>query len=78
VPTGWAKPAAARGKKVTVEAAPPAHASTPSEALSRVTIPADAADRISEMIAAGASLIISDQGLGPETGRGTDFIVLTR
>ena len=26
----------------------------------------------------GASLIISDQGLGPETGTGTDFIVLTR
>jgi hypothetical protein len=26
----------------------------------------------------GASLIISDQGLGPETGVGTDFIVLTR
>jgi hypothetical protein len=26
----------------------------------------------------GASLIISDQGLGPETGKGTDFIVLTR
>jgi hypothetical protein len=26
----------------------------------------------------GASLVISDQGLGPETGKGTDFIVLTR
>jgi hypothetical protein len=26
----------------------------------------------------GASLIISDQGLGFETGKGTDFIVLTR
>jgi hypothetical protein len=26
----------------------------------------------------GASLIISDQGLGSETGKGTDFIVLTR
>jgi hypothetical protein len=26
----------------------------------------------------GASLIISDQGLGSETGTETDFIVLTR
>jgi len=26
----------------------------------------------------GASLIISDQGPGPETGVGTDFIVLMR
>ena len=26
----------------------------------------------------GASLVISDQGLGGETGNGTDFIVLTR
>jgi hypothetical protein len=26
----------------------------------------------------GASLIISDKGLGSETGKGTDFIVLTR
>ena len=80
VPTGWTKPAAAKsakGKKV-VEAAPPAPASTASEALSRVTIPADAVDRISELMSAGASLIISDQGLGGETGKGTDFIVLTR
>ena len=30
------------------------------------------------LMSAGASLIISDQGLGPETGKGTDFIVLTR
>ena len=26
----------------------------------------------------GASLIISDKGIGGETGKGTDFIVLTR
>jgi hypothetical protein len=81
VPTGWTKPAAAKaakGKKVVEAPTPPAAASTASEALSRVTIPADAVDRISELMSAGASLIISDQGLGPETGKGTDFIVLTR
>ena len=47
-------------------------------ALERITIPQDALDRISGLMSAGASLVISDQGLGPETGKGTDFIVLTR
>jgi hypothetical protein len=70
-----------KGKKKTEPApapAPVAAASTASEALARVTIPADAIDRVSELMSAGASLVISDQGLGPETGKGTDFIVLTR
>jgi lipoprotein-anchoring transpeptidase ErfK/SrfK len=53
-------------------------ASNANEALDRVTIPQDALDRISELMSPSASLIISDQGLGPETGTGTDFIVLTR
>jgi lipoprotein-anchoring transpeptidase ErfK/SrfK len=51
---------------------------TAATALDRVTLPADAVDRISSLMSAGASLIITDQGLGPETGAGTDFIVLTR
>jgi len=29
------------------------------------------------MLAPGSSLAVSDHGLGPETGKGTDFIVLT-
>jgi lipoprotein-anchoring transpeptidase ErfK/SrfK len=53
-------------------------ASNAAEALDRVTIPQDAIDRISELMSPGASLIISDQGLGSETGVGTDFIVQTR
>jgi lipoprotein-anchoring transpeptidase ErfK/SrfK len=52
--------------------------STAGQALDRVTIPPEALERITELMSVGASLIISDQGLGPETGRGTDFIVLTR
>jgi len=52
--------------------------SNATQALDRVTIPQEAIDRISELMAPGSSLIISDQGLGPETGKGTDFIVLTR
>jgi hypothetical protein len=35
-------------------------------------------DRISQLIVPGSSLVISDQGLGDETGEGTDFIVVTR
>jgi hypothetical protein len=30
------------------------------------------------MMTAGTSLTITDEGLGPETGKGTDFITLTR
>jgi hypothetical protein len=51
---------------------------TATEALDRVEIPAEAADRLAEMIGPGASLIISDKGLGYQTGKGTDFIVLSR
>jgi hypothetical protein len=64
-----------RGVRETLEAIP---AANPSEALDRITIPAETAARISDMLTPGASVIISDQGLGPETGRGTDFVVLTK
>jgi lipoprotein-anchoring transpeptidase ErfK/SrfK len=66
-----------KGKRVeTPVAAMPA--SSASDALNRVTIPQEALDRISALMSPGASLIISDKGLGSETGKGTDFIVLTR
>jgi hypothetical protein len=48
------------------------------QALDRIEIPPEALDRISEMLSPGASLIISDLGYSYDTGRGTDFIVLTR
>ena len=51
---------------------------TAAQALDRIQIPQEALDRIGEILSPGASLVISDQGLGPETGQGTDFIVLTR
>ena len=51
---------------------------TPAEALARIDIPQDVIDRISAMIVPGSSVVISDQGLGEETGEGTDFIVVTR
>jgi lipoprotein-anchoring transpeptidase ErfK/SrfK len=68
----------AKGKHVEPAAAPTQPSSNATEALGRITIPPEAIARISELMSPGASLVISDQGLGPETGKGTDFIVLTR
>jgi lipoprotein-anchoring transpeptidase ErfK/SrfK len=67
-----------KGKKAEAPPPPAAHASDATDALKRVAIPQDALDRISQLMSPGASLIISDKGLGGETGKGTDFIVLTR
>ncbi len=46
--------------------------------LDRIEIAPEVAARISEYVTAGASLIVSDHGLGNETGLYTDFIVVTR
>jgi len=51
---------------------------TPAQALARIEVPQDAIDTISQLLIPGSSLIVSDQGLGEETGEGTDFIVVTR
>jgi hypothetical protein len=51
---------------------------TPAEALARIEISQDVIDRISALMVPGSSLVVSDQGLGDETGEGTDFIVVTR
>jgi hypothetical protein len=48
------------------------------EALDRIELPPEALDRIVSLVAPGTSLVISDQGLGGETSRGTDFIVVTK
>jgi hypothetical protein len=45
-------------------------------ALDRLTIPQDVLDRIAGMATPRSSLIISDEALSPETGKGTEFIVL--
>jgi hypothetical protein len=41
-------------------------------------MPKDAVDRISELLAPGSSLIVSDNGLSDETGSETDFVVATQ
>jgi hypothetical protein len=45
-------------------------------ALDRITIPAEATDRISEMAGPGTSLIVSDEPLSRETAQATEFIVV--
>jgi lipoprotein-anchoring transpeptidase ErfK/SrfK len=49
-----------------------------SAALDRIEMPQDTIDRIAELMSPGASLIISDYPISGETGKYTDFIVLTR
>src|SRR5262245_26787284 len=52
--------------------------STAAEALERINFPPEAVERISELLTPGSSLVVSDHGLGRETGRYTEFIVLTQ
>jgi hypothetical protein len=71
------------GKKSAAEPAPrktaeAKAASSAAEALERIQFPQEAIDRIAEVLTPGSSLVVSDEGLGRETGRYTEFIVLTR
>ena len=61
-------------ERATIEVALP----SPSAALDRITVPDDAMQKIAEAAMPGDSLIVSDLGLGGETGLGTDFIVPLR
>jgi hypothetical protein len=45
-------------------------------ALERVAIPQDVLNRIGELVTPGSSLIVSDEEMSRETGKGTDFVVL--
>jgi hypothetical protein len=55
----------------------PQPSATAAEALDRIEIPEATRDRISALMSPGASVIISDRGIGDETGSETDFIVVT-
>jgi hypothetical protein len=78
VPTAPARPASrSRFGDPSSELSSVGRPSSAAEALERVSVPPEASERISELLSVGASVIISDQGLSPETVAGTDFIVLT-
>jgi lipoprotein-anchoring transpeptidase ErfK/SrfK len=68
-------------RKKPKEAARPIFRQKPTasaaEALNRIQIPPEAVERISELLVPGSSLVVSDEGLGRETGRYTEFIVLS-
>jgi hypothetical protein len=67
----------ARGSRAReVEPKPrPADPETAKAALDRIVIPQDVLDRLAG-IAPRSSLIVTDEALSPETGKGTDFVVL--
>lgn len=45
--------------------------------LDRLTLPADALLKIVPSLQPGSTVIVSDRGPSPETGKGTDFVILT-
>jgi hypothetical protein len=68
---------ARRSQRVDRNAEPvPADVDAAKAALDRLGIPQEAIDRIAEVISPGSVLIVSDEALSKETGKGTDFIVV--
>ncbi len=70
-------PVRAKASQIQKTAEPAVPTIAASAALDRIDLPQDITNRLSEYVTAGATLIISDQGLGYETGAYTDFIILT-
>ena len=52
------------------------HASAGKSALDRIVIPQEVLDRIASTASPRSSLIISDEALSPETGKGTEFVAV--
>lgn len=85
IPSGYAHRPDRRRHKLSAKeferqqkrAANLANAPTAAQALERFELPKDAAERISELLAAGSSLIVSDNALSDETGLETGLIVAT-
>jgi L,D-transpeptidase catalytic domain len=50
----------------------------PGAALERIAFEPDLLEEIAEVARPGMSLLITDRGLGSETGKGTEFVVQTR
>lgn len=65
-----------RKKSVRDYSPPLTDASAAGAALERISIPADVRAKISQYVWPGSSIIVSDEDLSKETGKGTDFIVV--
>ena len=68
--------ARAKATPVALQSVPPQ--SSAATVLDRFELPAATLKLVGDRLWAGASLIVSDFGIGPETGKGTDFVVLTK
>lgn len=51
---------------------------TAGETLDRIRIPDAAQRQLSSLLTPGSSIVITDSGISNETGKGTDFVILTR
>ena len=72
LPRSWRK------KRKAIKVVSHAPAMTAAQALDRFEIPAHVRTKISDILTPGSSVVISDSGISHETGKGTDFVVLTR
>jgi L,D-transpeptidase catalytic domain len=68
----------ARGKQIGETSPPVSSPDKANAALDRIEIPQDVVERISELLTPGSSFIVSDYGISEETGKDTDFIVVTQ
>jgi hypothetical protein len=75
-PEASARPAPRRGARRMSEPAAATDVEAAKAALERVSIPQEAIERVNEVLSPGSALIISDEGLSRETGKGTDFVVV--
>jgi L,D-transpeptidase catalytic domain len=67
----------ARGKQIVETTTPVSSPDKANATLDRIEIPEDVVERISELLTPGSSLIVSDYSISGETGKDTDFIVVT-
>ena len=77
MPGGAAKAREAAAKRIIATTLPAPLPDKANTALDRIEIPQDVMERISGLLTPASSLIISDHGISHETGKGTDFIVVT-
>jgi len=68
----------ARGKQIVETTTPVSSPDKANAALDRIEISQDVVERISELLTPGSSLIVSDYAISGETGKDTDFIVVTQ
>ena len=67
-----------RGRKARKRTAAPLVKVSAQQALDRISLPATVRRQLSMLLTPGSSMVISDKGMSHETGKGTDFVVLTK